>query len=83
MKFAITRCVFDGSFPACQAITASTANSGMVCSHAKIASASPCEIKNCAASAPHAMMNDERRMLGKVQSEDHADVFSIIGRPKV
>jgi hypothetical protein len=34
---------------------------------------------NCAASAPQAMMNADRRMLGKVHSEDHAEVFSIIG----
>jgi hypothetical protein len=29
------------------------------------------------------MMNEERRMLGKVQSEDQVEVFSIIGRPEV
>ena len=52
VKFAIARCdvqpaggmatKHDGaSWPACHAITASTANSGSVCSHARIASASP------------------------------------------
>ena len=70
-------------------MTASTANSGSVCSHARIASAKPCAIRNCAASAAHAMMNADRRMLGNVQIADHAAAeaavvalmsFSIIGR---
>src|SRR5512140_2408691 len=55
------------SFPASQAMTASTANSGRVCSHARIASARPCEMRNCAASAPHAMMKADSRTLGNVQ----------------
>src|SRR5436305_4175618 len=86
----MTRCVWLGSLPACQAMTASTANSGNVCSHARIASANPCAIRNCAASAAQAMMNDESRMAGKVQSADHAAAetavvvlisFSIIAAP--
>src|SRR4051795_9360160 len=88
----MARCVLVGSLPACHAITASTANSGSVCSHARIASASPCEIRNCAASAPQAMMNAERRMAGNVQSADHAFTaaapvalinFSIIAEPSL
>src|SRR5437870_6885313 len=75
----MARCVCDGSLPAFQAMTASTANSGRVCSQARMAKARPCEMRNCAASAPQAMTNAEKRMLGKVQSADHADVFSIIG----
>src|SRR3954451_20421980 len=75
----MARCVLVGSLPACHAITASTANSGSVCSHARIASASPCEIRNCAASAPHAMTNAEKRMLGNVQRAERTDEdFSII-----
>src|SRR5437764_8778984 len=75
----MARCVFVGSLPACHAITASTANSGSVCSHARIASASPCEIRNCAASAPQAMTNAEKRMQGNVQiAESVEDDFSII-----
>src|SRR5260370_15465052 len=80
VKFAIARCVRDGSLPALHAMTASTANSGSVCSHARIASASPCDMRNCAASAPQAMTNEEMRMLGNVQSADQAEVFGIIKR---
>src|SRR5436305_6114978 len=76
----MTRCVWLGSFPACQAMTASTANSGSVCSHARMASANPCDIRNCAASAAQAMMNEEKRMLGKVQSAESGEFpFGIIG----
>src|SRR5437763_3045342 len=76
----MARCVFDGSFPACQAITASTANSGSVCSHARMANARPCDIRNCAASAAQAMTNEEKRMLGNVQSADSGEFpFGIIG----
>src|SRR5205085_10268296 len=75
----MARWVFVGSLPASHAITASTANSGNVCSHARIASANPCDIKNCAASAPHAMTNAEKRMEGNVQiAEKAVDDFSII-----
>src|SRR5258708_22400181 len=90
VKLAMARCVFVGSFPACQAMTASTANSGSVCSQARMASANPCEMRNCAASAAQAMTNAERRMLGKVQIADHAAAeaavvalisFSIIAPP--
>src|SRR5436305_418080 len=80
VKLAMARCVCDGSLPAFQAMTASTANSGRVCSQARMARARPCEIRNCAASAPQAMTNAERRMEGKVQIADNADVFSIIAR---
>src|SRR5687767_10500871 len=52
----------------CQAMTASTANSGRVWSQASAASASPRETRNCAASAPQPMMKDESRIAGKVQS---------------
>src|SRR5436305_186972 len=77
----MARCVFAGSFPAPQAITASTANSGMVCSQARMASASPCDIRNCAASAAQAMTNEEKRMLGNVQSQERGvEPFGIIGR---
>src|SRR5436309_2068741 len=54
VRFAIARCARSGSRPASQAITASTANSGSVCNQARMASAAPWEIRNCAASAPHA-----------------------------
>src|SRR5712691_9684609 len=76
----MARCVFVGSFPACHAITASTANSGSVCSHARIASARPWEIRNCAASAPQAMTKAEKRILGNVQSADQEEGFGIIKR---
>src|SRR5216684_2877468 len=71
-------------------MTASTANSGSVCSHARIANANPCDMRNCAASAAQAMTKAERRMLGKVQIADHAAAeaavvalmsFSIIAPP--
>src|SRR5947209_4226135 len=76
----MAKCVLAGSFPASQAMTASTANSGSVCSHARIASASPCDIRNCAASAAQAITNDEKRMLGKVQSAERGELpFGIIG----
>src|SRR5262245_56007629 len=51
----------------CQAITASTANSGITCSQARIASARPCETKNWAASAPQASMNALPTIEGNVQ----------------
>src|SRR5438105_10643422 len=71
----------SGSRPASHAITASTANSGRVCIHARIASANPCEIRNCAASAPQAMTNAEKRMHGNVHTAESAeDDLSIIGR---
>src|SRR5437667_58629 len=41
----------EWSFPAFHAITASTANSGSVCTSARTASASPCETRNSAAAA--------------------------------
>src|SRR6478752_3834980 len=83
VKFAIARCEWHpaGGFetkqcapspPASHAITASTANSGSVCTQARIASASPCEMKNCAASAAQATRKALASMLGKVHSADHA-----------
>src|SRR5438128_2209610 len=59
VRFAIARCARSGSRPASQAITASTANSGSVCNQARMASAAPWEIRNCAASAPHATRNGD------------------------
>src|SRR5213593_1823909 len=50
-------------------MTASTANSGRVWSQARIASASPWAMKNCAASAPHMMRTAEERIAPKVQLE--------------
>src|SRR5436305_3731290 len=47
--------------------TASTANSGRVCIHARIASAKPCATKNCADSAPHVINNEAPRIAGVVQ----------------
>src|SRR3989441_2361704 len=73
VRFAIARCARSGSRPASQAITASTANSGSVCNQARMASAAPWEIRNCAASAPHATRNADARMLGKVHSADRAE----------
>jgi hypothetical protein len=58
--------------PASHAITASTANSGSVCSQASAARASPWEIRNCAASAPQATRKAESRMDGKVHSAERA-----------
>src|SRR6476646_3233170 len=52
----------------CHASTASTANSGSVCSHAKIASANPCAMKNCADSAAQAMAIAETRIAGPAHS---------------
>src|SRR5439155_54200 len=75
VKLAIARWARVGSRPASQAITASTANSGRVCSHARIARARPWEMRNCAASAPHATRNADARMLGNVHSADSADVI--------
>ena len=56
-----------------QAMSASTANSGSVCSHARIASDRPWLMKNWAASAPQAMTKAESRIDGKVQSAAAAD----------
>src|SRR2546421_2752958 len=76
----MARWVLLGSLPACQAMTASTANSGIVCSQARMASASPCDIRNCAASAAQAMTKEEKRMLGKVQRAERGEfAFGIIG----
>src|SRR5258708_39028041 len=77
----MARCVWEGSLPAFQAMTASTANSGSVCSQARMARASPWEMRNCAASAPQAIRNDESRMLGNVQSAERTELFAIIGAP--
>src|SRR6185503_4756277 len=71
--FAIARWERSGFRPASQAITASTANSGSVCSHAKMARARPWEIMNCAASAPQATRKADSRMLGKVHSAERAE----------
>src|SRR5690242_13259221 len=50
-----------------QASTASTANSGSVCSHARIARATPCAMKNCADSAAQAISIEAARIDGAVQ----------------
>src|SRR6266581_2043064 len=68
VRLAMARWARSGSRPASQAMTASTANSGRVCSHARMASARPWEMRNCAASAPQATRNADRSMLGNVQS---------------
>ncbi len=81
MKFAIARWTFAGSFPASHAMIASTANSGSVCSHARIASASPCETRNCAASAPQATRNAEKRTDGNVHRAVRGDAFATIAAP--
>src|SRR6267378_3220528 len=73
VRFAIARCARSGSRPASHAITASTANSGSVCSQARIASARPWEMRNCAASAPQATRKADARMLGNVHSADSAE----------
>src|SRR6185369_6576363 len=52
----------------CQASTASTANSGSVCSHARIANANPCAMKNCADSAAQAMAIADSRIAGPAQN---------------
>ena len=57
----------SGFFPAFQAITASTANSGAVWMRASTASASPWDMRNSAASAPQATRNAEPIMAGNVQ----------------
>ncbi len=81
MKFAIARWTFAGSFPASHAMTASTANSGSVWSHASIARASPCETRNCAASAPQATRNAENRTDGNVQSAARGVAFATMAAP--
>ncbi len=63
----------SGFFPAFQAITASTANSGIVWMSARMARASPWEIRNSAASAPHATTNAAPIIAGKVHSADQAE----------
>src|SRR5258707_4519548 len=68
VRLGMARWVRAGSLPACHAITPSTAASGSVWSHARTASARPCEIRNCAASAPHATRNAESSMDGNVHS---------------
>src|SRR5262245_1266274 len=78
VKFAVIRCTLLGSFPASYAITASTANSGSVCSHARIASASPCEIRNCAASAAQAITIAAAITDGNVQRAEIADAPGVI-----
>ena len=55
----------------CHARTASTANSGKVCSSASTASAMPCARKNCVASAPQAIMRLAIRMPGPAHSTAH------------
>src|SRR5215472_16450102 len=54
------------------ASTASTANSGIVCSHARMASATPCAMKNCADSAAQAISMEAARIEGAVQSTELA-----------
>src|SRR5258708_16813300 len=73
VRLAMARWVRPGSLPAPHAITASTANSGVVCSHASTASATPCEMRSCAGSARKATRNAESRMLGNVHRADAAE----------
>src|SRR5690349_6447780 len=73
VRFAIARCARCGSRPASHAITASTANSGSVCSQARIARARPWEMRNCAASAPQVTRKADPSMLGKVHNAESAD----------
>src|SRR6476660_2243338 len=63
----MARWTIGGFFPAFQAMTASTANSGNVWRRARIASASPCETRNSAASAPQDTRNAATIMDGNVQ----------------
>src|SRR5215469_11421724 len=58
------------------ASTASTANSGSVCSHARIASANPCAMKNCDDSAAQAIISAEIRMAGAA----HSTVAGLVAR---
>src|SRR5438477_270304 len=58
-----------------QASTASTANSGSVCSHARMASATPCATKNCADSAAQAMSMEAARIDGAVHSTLSGETF--------
>src|SRR5262245_58326309 len=53
-------------------MTASTANSGRVCSQARMASAKPCETRNWAASAAQAISTAEPSTEGKVHSAETA-----------
>ena len=62
-----------GSLPAFHAITASTANSGIVWIRARIARARPCDIRNSAASAPQATTNAAPIIAGNVQSVAHGE----------
>ena len=62
----------SGSLPAFHAITASTANSGIVWMRARIARARPCDIRNSAASAPQATTNAAPIIAGNVQSAELA-----------
>src|SRR3954454_13349540 len=57
--------------------TASTANSGSVCSHARIASATPCAMKYCADSAAHAISIADTRIAGALHNSDAAPVSGI------
>src|SRR5260370_2545976 len=59
------------------AYTASTANSGSVCSHARIASANPWAMKNCADSAAQAISKAANRMEGAVHNIDHGPTSRI------
>src|ERR1700681_1656314 len=69
VKLAIARWTMAGFFPAFQAITASTANSGIVWMRARTARASPWDIRNSAASAPHATTKAAPIIAGKVQND--------------
>src|SRR5438445_13296364 len=73
VRFAIARWARSGSRPASHAITASTANSGSVCSQASIARARPWEIRNWAASAPQATRKADVRMAGNVHRAHSAE----------
>src|SRR6266853_2275594 len=73
VKFAEIRAMPLGVCGAFQAMTASTANSGSVWSQARMARARPCEIRNWAASAPHAIRSAARTIDGNVQSAEEAE----------
>src|SRR5512141_2277140 len=71
----------SGFLPAFHAITASTANSGSVWTSARTASARPWEIRNSAASAPHATRNADAIIAGNVQSAERGDPGAEASRP--
>src|SRR5262245_15279185 len=67
VKFAVISETGLRPFPAPQAMSASTANSGSVWSQASSARARPCETMNCIASAPQAIRKAAKMMRGADQ----------------